>query len=80
MDLFEFKREQQRLATKVQLEDGFSTVKKVGGAACVVVGKNLLACVVVCELPSFTVVDKSFCCMIHCRFKWVFLRIGRCRR
>lgn len=60
MDLFEFKREQQRLATKVQLEDGFSTVKNVGGATCVVVGKNLLACVVVCELPSFTVVDKAF--------------------
>jgi len=60
MDLFEFKREQQRLATRVQVEDGFSTVTKVGGAACVVVGKNLLACVVVCELPSFTVVDKAF--------------------
>ena len=60
MDLFEFKREQQRLATKVQLQNGFSTVTKVGGAACVAVGKNLLACVVVCELPSFTVVDKAF--------------------
>ncbi len=60
MDIFEFKREQQRLANKVQLEDGFSTVKRVGGATCMVVGKNLLACVVVCELPSFTVVDKAF--------------------
>jgi len=60
MDLFEFKREQQRLATKVQLQDGFSTAKNVGGEACMVMGKNLLACVVVCELPSFTVVDKAF--------------------
>ncbi len=60
MDIFEFKREQQRLAGRVELQDGFSTVKTVGGAVCVVVGKNLLACVVVCELPSFTVVDKAF--------------------
>ncbi len=60
MDIFEFKREQQRLATKVVLQDGFSSVKTVGGAGCVVVGRDLLACVVVCELPSFTVVDSAF--------------------
>ncbi len=53
MDFFELEREQLRLAQKVQLQDGFSTVKTIGGVACCVKGKDLMACVVVCEFPSF---------------------------
>lgn len=65
MDLYELKREQQKLASKIVLEDGFETidaVKTIGGAECVQVvdvkpdngqrSDKILAVVVVCEFPS----------------------------
>lgn len=52
MDLTELKQEQLKLSSKVVLRDGFTQLKTIGGVDCVPCGKNLLACVVVCEFPS----------------------------
>jgi len=52
MDLTELKQEQLKLSSKVVLRDGFTELKTIGGVDCVPCGKNLLACVIVCEFPS----------------------------
>lgn len=59
MDIFELKREQSKLAVKIQLHDAFTTVKTVGGMACVEQNGKLITCVVVCELPSLQVLEKK---------------------
>ncbi len=59
MDFHELTQEQLRLAPKVILRDGFSTVKLVAGIDCVALGEKILACVVVCEFPSFNVLEKK---------------------
>lgn len=58
MNLIDLKREQLKLAPKVVLKDGFTTLKTIGGAACAAVGRKLLACVVVCSYPSLELLEK----------------------
>jgi len=57
MDTFELKREQLKLAPKVVLADNFTRIKTVGGAVTLAVKNNLLGCIVVCEYPSFKVLE-----------------------
>ncbi len=59
IDTFELKKEQYKLASKVQLRDGFDKIKTVAGISTVFSGDNILACVVVCELPSLKVLEKQ---------------------
>jgi deoxyribonuclease V len=60
MDTFDLKKEQLKLAGKVVLNDGFSTVKTVGGAACFPLQDKLLACVVVCSYPELELLEKKY--------------------
>ncbi len=57
MDMFKLKKEQLKLAPKVELKDSFSTPKTIGGIDCVAVGSKLLACAVVCEFPSLKLLE-----------------------
>ena len=57
MDLYELAKEQLKLAPKVVLNDGFSKLKTIGGVECLSVGNKLLASVVVCEFPSFRLLE-----------------------
>ncbi len=59
MDLTELKQEQLKLSSKVVLRDGFTQLRTIGGVDCVPCGKNLLACVVVCEFPSLKLKEKK---------------------
>ena len=59
MDLIELKQEQIRLASKIILRDAFSRIKTIGASVCIPYGKDLLACVVVCEFPSFQIKEKK---------------------
>src|SRR3989344_3662393 len=59
MDQFELKKEQLKLAPKIVLRDGFDSIKTIGGVDCMVVGDKLLACVVVCEFPSFKILESK---------------------
>ena len=59
MDTFELKKEQLKLAPKVELRDGFSKIKTIGGAACFAINNKLLATVVVCEFPSLKLLEKK---------------------
>ncbi len=52
MDTFELKREQLKLASKVQLKDTFSKITTIGGAFCVATHNKLIAAVVVLSYPS----------------------------
>lgn len=57
MDIFELKKEQLKLAPKVELRDSFSTIKAIGGMDCVSTADKILACVVVCEFPSMKLLE-----------------------
>jgi deoxyribonuclease V len=59
MDTFELKKEQQKLAHKIKLNDDFNKINTIGGIETVVVGNKLLACVVVCEYPSMKLIEKK---------------------
>ena len=59
MDLFELKREQTKLAWKVQLRDQCEKIKTIGGVDCVVMGEKLVATVVVCSYPSMELLEKK---------------------
>ena len=59
LDTFELKREQSRLARKVQLQDDFDKVKTIGGVDCVSKENKILASVVVCEFPSLKLIEKK---------------------
>ena len=59
MDLLELKKEQVKLAPKVVLRDGFTSVKTIGGMACQQAGNKLIGCVVVCEYPSLKFIEKK---------------------
>jgi deoxyribonuclease V len=59
MDLFELKREQTRLAHKIQRRDSFSRINTIGGINCVAMGENIIATVVVCEYPSMKLLEKQ---------------------
>lgn len=59
MDTIELKREQQKLAKKVELRDNFNTIKTIGGATCVVADDKILASVVVCDYPSLGLKEKK---------------------
>ncbi len=60
MDTLELKKEQYRLAYKVSLNDGFDSVKTIGGVECLQLSNNeILACVVVCEFPSLKLKEKK---------------------
>jgi len=55
----ELKREQMKLAHRVSLQDKFAQIKTVGGAECQPLGNKLLACLVVCEYPSFLIKEEK---------------------
>lgn len=59
MDLFELKREQSKLARKVQLRDDFDKVKTIAGIDCVPTENSVIAAVVVCKYPSLEFVEKK---------------------
>lgn len=59
MDLFELKREQEKLSHRISLRDTFSEIRAIGGAVCQQMGNKLLASVVVCEFPSFKIKEKK---------------------
>ena len=59
MDTFELKKEQLKLAPKIELRDNFSKVKTIAGVDCIPIDNKLLACVVLCELPSMKVIEKQ---------------------
>ncbi len=59
LDTFELKKEQARLARKVQLQDDFDKVKTIGGVDCVSTENKILASVVVCEFPSLKLIEKK---------------------
>jgi len=60
MDLLELKREQQKLAQKVVLNDGFTKIKTIGAASCFPVKDKLLASVVVCDLSLKLIESKTY--------------------
>lgn len=57
MDTFELKQEQLKLAPKVELRDGFTSIKTIGAAESIAVGNKVLASVVVCEFPSLKILE-----------------------
>ena len=59
MDLLELKKEQVKLSYRINLRDSFTDIKTIGAAECQVLGTKLLATVVVCEFPSFTIKEKK---------------------
>ena len=59
IDTFELKREQNKLARKIRLQDDFDKVKTIAGVECIVKESNILASVVVCEFPSLKVIEKK---------------------
>jgi len=59
MDTFELKREQLKLAKKIELRDGFEKVKLIAGADCYPQDNKIVASVVVCEFPSMKVIEKK---------------------
>ncbi|MBT3813968.1 endonuclease V [Candidatus Woesearchaeota archaeon] len=59
IDSFELKREQNKLARKIRLQDDFDKLKTIAGVDCIVEGDNILASVVVCEFPSLKVIEKK---------------------
>ncbi|PIN74061.1 hypothetical protein COV20_01890 [Candidatus Woesearchaeota archaeon CG10_big_fil_rev_8_21_14_0_10_45_16] len=59
MDTLELKKEQSRLARRIQLRDTFSDVKTIGGVECAQAGDKLVAVVVVCEYPSMKFLEKK---------------------
>jgi deoxyribonuclease V len=59
MELAELKKEQLKLAYKVQVRDGFDQIKTIGAVECVTFGESILASVVVCEYPSMRVIEKQ---------------------
>jgi len=59
MDTFELKKEQDKLAQRVQLQDSFTKIKTIGGVDCVQKDNKLLACVVVLEYPSLKFLEKK---------------------
>ena len=59
MDTFELKKEQEKLARKIVLNDGFSKIKTIAGIDYYTQGKELLAAVVVCEFPSFKIIEEK---------------------
>lgn len=59
LDTFELKREQSKLARKIQLQDGFDKVKTIAGVDCIAKENTITAAVVVCEFPSLKVIEKK---------------------
>lgn len=59
MDLLQLKKEQQRLAPKVVLRDGFTSLKTIGGASTAAAGNKLIGCIVVCEFPSLKLLEQK---------------------
>ncbi|MEK6900716.1 MAG: endonuclease V [Nanoarchaeota archaeon] len=59
MDTFELKKEQQRLAPKIELRNGFPTLKTIAGTSCIPIQNKLLACIAVCEYPSLKLLESK---------------------
>jgi len=59
MDTFELKKEQLKLAAKIVVRDGFSTVKTIGAVICQPFGTKLMAIAVVCTFPSSELIEKK---------------------
>jgi len=60
MDLLELKREQQKLAQKIVLNDGFTKAKTIGAAYCYPVKDKLLAAVIVCDSSMKLIESKTY--------------------
>ena len=77
MDLFELKKEQYKLAQRVVLRDYLSSVKTIGGTACVELNGKIAGFVVVCEFPSMTLKEKKWYVLndpLPCRQDFVAFR------
>lgn len=59
MDVLELKKEQLKLAPRVITNDGFTKLKTIGGALTFPVNNKLLGVVIVCEFPSFKILEKQ---------------------
>ena len=59
MDTFELKKEQLRLAPKVELRDSLTKFKTIAGTSCIPIDNKLLACVAVCEYPSLKLLESK---------------------
>ena len=59
MDNYELKKEQLRLAPKIILKDNFEKINKVAGIYAAQYNKQIKAFVIVCEFPSFKILEKK---------------------
>ena len=59
MDCSELKKEQLKLASRIIVYDGFTTIKTIAGATCLNFQNKILASIVVLEYPSFTLLEKK---------------------
>lgn len=59
MDLYELKKEQLKLASRIILRDNFDKVKTLGGIECLTQGDKILASVVICDFPSLKILEKN---------------------
>ncbi len=59
MNIPELKREQLKLAGKIELRDTTHKIRTLGGIACRPVQDKLLASLVVCEFPSMKVLKTA---------------------
>ena len=57
MDTIELKKEQERLARKVELRDTFDKISLVGAVECAQINNELRATIVVLEFPSFKIIE-----------------------
>lgn len=57
MDIFELKKEQLKLAGKIQLWDRFGKVNKIGGVYCVPNEDKVVAAVIVLSFPELVVLE-----------------------
>ncbi len=57
MDFCELKKEQLKLASKVELREDFTSIKTIAGIECLSVANKILASVVVCSFPDLKVLE-----------------------
>ena len=59
MDIYELKKEQVKLASKVIVQDRSIKLKSIAGTYCLPVGDKLLGCVVVLSFPDLELLEKK---------------------
>lgn len=65
MDTFDLEKEQERLAKRVELRDGFSTLSTIGGADFFPLDDKLVACVTVCSFPEMKLLEQKTYLLNH---------------